>query len=219
MAVVVLIAKFPDDATAEEWIAAQRWLTGLECLRCGRGNVQHPTAHKTMPYRCRGKGCRKWFSVRTGTVVADSKLGYQKWALAVCLFNTNIKGTSSLNRPARSGDQPEGGVALGAPHPRDMGRSGMPLFPGSKRATTHASSHVREAFPRTRTPTNAHSMNNQGQYDSSRLCYGSIFIDINVRAVPRDLWQQVRVAAVTLDMQIRGVVIDALGSVPRSGGV
>ena len=58
--------------------------------------MQHPTAHKTMPYRCSGKGCRRFFSVRTGTVMADSKLGYQKWAIAVYLFNTNIKGTSSL---------------------------------------------------------------------------------------------------------------------------
>ena len=96
MTIVDLIAKFPDGKTAEAWIAAQRWPTGPECPRCGCGNVQHPTAHKTMPYRCRGKGCRRFFSVRTGTVMADSKLGYQKWAIAVYLFNTNIKGTSSL---------------------------------------------------------------------------------------------------------------------------
>ena len=32
--------------------------------------------------RCRG--CDKRFSVRTGSVMADSKLGYQVWAIATC---------------------------------------------------------------------------------------------------------------------------------------
>ena len=43
-----------------------------------------------MPYRCRD--CRKFFSVRTGTVMQSSKLGYQTWALAIYLLNTGIKG-------------------------------------------------------------------------------------------------------------------------------
>ena len=47
-----------------------------------------------MPYRYRG--CRKFFSVKTGTVIADSKLGFQNLAIAIYLFNTNIKGTSSM---------------------------------------------------------------------------------------------------------------------------
>ena len=91
---VELIAKFPDDKTAEAWFASVRWPDGVMCGHCEHDNVQHPTRHPTMPYRCRG--CRKFFSVRTGTVMADSKLGFQKWAIAVYLFNTNIKGTSSM---------------------------------------------------------------------------------------------------------------------------
>ena len=96
MTLVELIRKFPDDATAEAWIAEIRWPDGPECPHCGHDNVQHPTAHKTMPYRCRGKRCRKWFSVRTGTVMRDSKLGYQEWAIAVYLFNTSLKSVSSM---------------------------------------------------------------------------------------------------------------------------
>lgn len=42
-----------------------------------------PTAHKSMPYRCRRNGCRKFFSVKVGTVMQDSELGYQEWAIAV----------------------------------------------------------------------------------------------------------------------------------------
>ena len=96
MTLVELIRKFPDDKAAEAWIAEIRWPDGPQCPHCGCANVQHPTAHKTMPYRCRGKGCRRFFSVRVGTVMQDSKLGYQEWAIAVYLFNTNIKGTSSM---------------------------------------------------------------------------------------------------------------------------
>ena len=96
MTLVELIRKFPDDKTAEAWIASIRWPDGPECPHCGCGNVQHPTAHKTMPYRCRGKGCRKWFSVKTGTVMRESKLGYQVWAIAVYLYNTSLKSVSSM---------------------------------------------------------------------------------------------------------------------------
>ena len=96
MTIVDLIRKFPDNKTAEAWIASIRWPDGPECPHCGHDNVQHPTAHKTMPYRCRRNGCRKWFSVRTGTVMRNSKLGYQEWAIAVYLYNTNLKSVSSM---------------------------------------------------------------------------------------------------------------------------
>ena len=94
MTLVELFAKFPNDATAEAWFAAVRWPDGPRCPHCDHDSVQHPTTHPTMPYRCRG--CRRFFSVRVGTVMQDSKLGYQEWAVAVYLFNTNIKGTSSM---------------------------------------------------------------------------------------------------------------------------
>lgn len=95
MTLVELICKFPDDEGAEAWIAVIRWPDGPQCPRCGCANVQHPSAHKTMPYRCRGKGCRRFCSVRVGTVMQDSKFGYQEWAIAVYLFNTSLKGVSS----------------------------------------------------------------------------------------------------------------------------
>jgi transposase-like protein len=47
-----------------------------------------------MPYRCRG--CRKRFSVKTGTVMQCSKLGLQTWALAGYIMTTNLKGSASM---------------------------------------------------------------------------------------------------------------------------
>ena len=34
-----------------------------------------------MPYRC--KDCRQYFSVRKGTVMQSSKIGCQKWVIAI----------------------------------------------------------------------------------------------------------------------------------------
>ena len=96
ISLVDLFRTFPDDATAEAWFVAQRWPNGVACHYCGSTPVLEGAKHKTMPYRCRTKGCRKRFSVRTGTVMESSKLGFQVWAIAIYLMTTNLKGISSM---------------------------------------------------------------------------------------------------------------------------
>ena len=96
LSLVDVMRMFPDDAAAEAWIASVRWPDGPRCPHCDSDNVQTGAAHKTMPYRCRAKGCRKRFSVRIGTALQDSKLGYQTWALAIYLMTTELKGRSSM---------------------------------------------------------------------------------------------------------------------------
>ena len=94
MSLVEVMRKYPDDATAERWFTEIRWSDGVFCPHCGSVNVQDGTKHKTMPYRCRD--CRKWFSVKTGTVMQSSKLGLQVWAIATYLLTTGIKGQASM---------------------------------------------------------------------------------------------------------------------------
>ena len=60
----------------------------------GSHRVQSGAKHKTMPFRCRA--CRKRFSVRSGTVMQHSNLGYQVWAMAIYLFMTSLKSVSSM---------------------------------------------------------------------------------------------------------------------------
>ena len=91
-----LFRMFPDDATAEKWFTTQRWGNEPTCPHCGSTNVQSGAKHKTMPYRCREKECAKRFSVRTGTVMQASNLGYQTWAVAIYLVTTSLKGVSSM---------------------------------------------------------------------------------------------------------------------------
>ena len=47
-----------------------------------------------MPFYC--GDCREYFSVRTGTVLRESKLPLSKWAIALYLYSTNLKGVSSM---------------------------------------------------------------------------------------------------------------------------
>ena len=66
MSLIEVMRMFPDDATAEAWFVKIRWPHGPGCPYCGSTNVLSGAKHKTMPYRCREKECRKRFSVRTG---------------------------------------------------------------------------------------------------------------------------------------------------------
>ena len=85
---------FPDDATAESWFVNNRWPAGVSCPQCGSRNVQQRPSRKPQPYRCRD--CRKDFSVKTGTLMHNSKLGLQTWAIALYLLSTGLKGTASM---------------------------------------------------------------------------------------------------------------------------
>lgn len=89
-----LFEMFPDDEAAKEWFAKVRWPDGMVCPHCESKNIQTNVKHKTQDYRCRT--CRKWFSVRTGTVMKGSKLGLQMWMVAVYLLSTSLKGQSSM---------------------------------------------------------------------------------------------------------------------------
>ncbi|MYA84622.1 MAG: IS1595 family transposase [Acidimicrobiaceae bacterium] len=94
MTLADLFRRFPDDASAEAWIIEQRWPGGVQCPHCESDRVQDGARHPSQRFRCRD--CGKRFSPRTGTVMADSNIGYQNWAIAVYAVLTNLKGVSSM---------------------------------------------------------------------------------------------------------------------------
>lgn len=93
-----IMRRFPTDAKAEEWFIRERWPKGAVCCPyCGSLNVQTGCKHPTVPFRCREKVCgRPRFSVRTGTVMECSKVGYRDWIIAMFLTMTSLKGVSSM---------------------------------------------------------------------------------------------------------------------------
>ena len=96
LSLVDLIRMFPDDAQAQTWFEAARWDGKPFCPHCGSENVQANISHKSQTHRCREKQCAKRFTVRVGTAMERSHLGYQTWALAIYVLSTSLKGVSSM---------------------------------------------------------------------------------------------------------------------------
>ncbi len=94
LSIFEVMSMFPDDAAAEAWFADVRWPDGVSCPRCTSNKIQFPASHPSQPYRCRE--CLYRFSVRTHTLMANSKLSYQTWITAIYIMVTDVTGTSSL---------------------------------------------------------------------------------------------------------------------------
>ncbi len=92
ISVFEFLEKFPDEATCEKYIANARWPRGMFCPHCASHRIYRLETQKR--YKC--GGCRKQFSVRTGSVLAESKVPLQKWLMAVWILTTHTKGISSV---------------------------------------------------------------------------------------------------------------------------
>ncbi len=88
-----LFEMFPDDQTAMDWLEANIWSDGRVCPRCGN-KYTCVSRHACMPYYC--SECDKRFSVKIGTVMEHSRIGYQNWAVATYLHATRPKGIFSV---------------------------------------------------------------------------------------------------------------------------
>ncbi len=94
LSIVQINRLFPDDETAERWFMETLWPDGVYCPVCGSFNIQERKTRKPQPYRCRD--CRKDFSVKTNSLMHNSPLGLQTWAIAIYLLATSLKSVSSL---------------------------------------------------------------------------------------------------------------------------
>ena len=94
LTLVQLFDLFPDEAAAHRWFEAVVWPTGRCCGHCGATNTKEVPSGKPMPYHC--PDCRSYFSVRTGTAIAHSKVPLRKWAIAIYLELTSLKSVSSM---------------------------------------------------------------------------------------------------------------------------
>ena len=93
LSLVELFKIFPDEQTSMKWFEQTRWPDGRRCPRCNC-NYTRACNHPTMPYYC--PKCQNQFSVKIGTVMENSNISYQNWAIATYLFVTRPKGISSV---------------------------------------------------------------------------------------------------------------------------
>ena len=94
MTILELMQKFPTEDAARNWFEQQIWPDGRYCPHCGSTETFENPASETRPYRC--KACGQHFSVRLGTVMERSKISLQKWAIAIYMHLTSLKGVSSM---------------------------------------------------------------------------------------------------------------------------
>ena len=87
---------FRDEDDARQWVESVRWPQGPYCPHCGSFNVQAGIKHKTATHRCRDCPGKPMFTLRTGSVMAGTKMPYRAWAVGIYLFSVNIKGVSSM---------------------------------------------------------------------------------------------------------------------------
>ena len=85
---------FPNEEVATEWFESIVWSGERCCGHCGSLDTKTVPNAKPMPYWC--PSCRKYFSVRTKTVLRRSHISLQNWAFGVYLEVTNLKGVSSM---------------------------------------------------------------------------------------------------------------------------
>lgn len=86
-----LIKAFPDEQTCINHLESLRW----------NDNVISPFDETSKVYKCkdnkyRCKNTGKYFNVKTNTIFDNTKLGLQKWFLAVYIITSHKKGISSL---------------------------------------------------------------------------------------------------------------------------
>ena len=95
ISLIELMAMFPDETSARRWFESVIWEDSVAvCHRCGGTNTYEVPSGKPLPHRCRD--CRKHFSFRHGTLLEDSHVPLQKWAIAIYLLATSLNGVSSM---------------------------------------------------------------------------------------------------------------------------
>ena len=95
ISLIEAVQRFSDETKAEAWFISTRWPNGTICPFCEqKDRVIDRLNRKPQPWYC-GR-CRRYFSIKTNTIMHSSRLPLSSWAIAFFLLSTNLKGVSSL---------------------------------------------------------------------------------------------------------------------------
>jgi transposase-like protein len=105
--IIVAIPKAcTDELLAAEFMETQRWGDSPACPICGSVGVYKMVSRdgqRIAPYRWRCRDCNKQFTVRTGTVLEDSRIPLRTWCHAFWRACTSKKGISALQIKRETG--------------------------------------------------------------------------------------------------------------------
>jgi transposase-like protein len=86
-----LTLAFPDEQTCIRHFRAIRWAKGAFCPYCGSARIYNFSDDRN--HKC--GDCRKRFSIKVGTIFADTKLPLRQWFIAIWLITSHKKGVAS----------------------------------------------------------------------------------------------------------------------------
>jgi len=86
-----LMDAFPDEQACIDHLRAIRWRDGEFCPHCGDNRIYHFSDRKK--FKC--GACRARFSIKVGTIFADTKLPLRKWFMAIWMITNHPKGIAS----------------------------------------------------------------------------------------------------------------------------
>lgn len=99
MSIPEFYRRFSTEKACATFIEEQRWGDQVMCPYCGGTHIWR--VNDSMGFKC--GGCKKHFSIRTGTVMECSRLPLQTWLLAFYMMTTARKGISSVQLPKELG--------------------------------------------------------------------------------------------------------------------
>jgi transposase-like protein len=88
-----------DETKSVEFLEQERWAGQVVCPRCESAEVYKMTGRdgqRNKDYRWRCRSCKKFFTVRTGTIFEETRLPLQIWVYAFWKACSSKKGISAL---------------------------------------------------------------------------------------------------------------------------
>lgn len=92
MTIAEFFTRYSSEESCQAFFKHRKEQEGIECGDCG--SLVHYWIEKERRWKC--QGCRKSMSLKTGTVMEHSNLGYKVWLWGLYLMSLTKKGFSAL---------------------------------------------------------------------------------------------------------------------------
>lgn len=86
-----MMETFSDEQVCIDRLRAIRWRSGACCPHCDGTKIYHFSDNRT--HKC--GDCRQRFSIKAGTIFADTKLPLRKWFITIWMITSHTKGIAS----------------------------------------------------------------------------------------------------------------------------
>jgi transposase-like protein len=87
------IQRFANPDNCLDYLAVRRWPDGVTCPTCGRKDVSFVPSRRF--WQCKTRHPKAQFSVKTGTLLEESRLGLEKWLPVMWMVANCKNGVSS----------------------------------------------------------------------------------------------------------------------------